>query len=274
MALTLGFAQSLTQLTGLAGLRAGMNLKGLLSGLAGTYAYGGAVDIGMQYKLASMWQIGLSIQNAGWVSAFDQKADPLPILSRLGGRWDYVLNANHALAVLAETVLALYDPTFHAHCGLQYAFKELLILRFGYKIGYDTEGLQAGAGIHWQGYGVDYAVKSMGDFGLTHFFTVSTEFGSTRQERLATHAKERFQTAEKLFEAKRYPEALNLIKDLLLIDPDNQRAKELGQKLESVIQMLDLPVSKSMNTDQPDGSKGQPLTSDQSEELGLPAGGE
>ena len=61
--------------------------------------------------------------------------------------------------------------------GAELDWRGQAALRVGYKSGYDSQGLTAGAGITWQGYTFDYAFQDVGnDLGNAHRFGVGMEF--------------------------------------------------------------------------------------------------
>jgi hypothetical protein len=68
---------------------------------------------------------------------------------------------DHRLTAAVDVVQSM-DSTVKANVGLEYCFAHMLALRGGYKLGYDSDGFQAGLGVHLGAYALDYAVESMG----------------------------------------------------------------------------------------------------------------
>ncbi|UCD38704.1 MAG: hypothetical protein JSW54_04285, partial [Fidelibacterota bacterium] len=63
-----------------------------------------------------------------------------------------------------------YDQQYNV--GLEYGLYNLLFLRGGYKINYDTAGLCLGAGLKYRNIRVDYSFNDHGSYlGTVHRFT-------------------------------------------------------------------------------------------------------
>jgi hypothetical protein len=145
-----------------------------------TYASVFLFDFGMDYNTGfRSIRMGVSIQNFGPSVKFAKEEYPAPLAFRLGGAADVIgetallmPNEKNRLTVAYD----LFHPNDYAqqmHFGLEYAFSEMVFLRAGYKLNYDSEKLTYGGGIR---YGVgaydlsfDYSYGSMGNLlGQVH----------------------------------------------------------------------------------------------------------
>lgn len=264
------FARELGTWLGIPGLAGGANLKLLHRQLAGVQASGAACDLGATYVLSTALTLGLSILNAGYLSTFESGSDSLPLTLRGGACWAQNLAADHGLTLALDLVQA-GDSSLRANAGLEYSFRKLIFLRAGYKIGYDLGELQAGAGVSWQNLNLDYAVKPMGVFGLTHLISASLGFGMSVKSQQENQARLLLEQAEALFQKSQYPQALETANQAAALDPGNERALQLRDKLRTVLEMLNLqPDGAAGSTDA--GNSPKTLTPDEKEESGSPAG--
>jgi hypothetical protein len=132
-------------------------------------------DFGMQYDTGfRSVRLGVSIQNFGSQVKFAEEAYPAPLSFRIGAAADIL--GPHALLGEWTThrltvAYDLFQPNDYAqqmHLGAEYAFDETVLLRGGYKFGYDSDGLTAGVGVRQELGGtvftVDYSFGTMGEF--------------------------------------------------------------------------------------------------------------
>jgi len=131
-------------------------------------------DIGAMFKpqIAGLG-IGASISNIGTSIELDQEGFPLPVLIRLG--WRY----NLAKFGFTQDLIFSNADKLGIGLGMEYQVAEILAIRFGYRTGSDVNGLsglRAGLGISLKGFGINYAVAPYGKLGTSHrisiFFTV------------------------------------------------------------------------------------------------------
>ncbi len=65
------------------------------------------------------------------------------------------------------------DYSQQHHVGMEYAFRDLLFLRAGYKLNFDEEGLTYGFGIAYTGIRVDYSYSDFGEYlNAVHRFSI------------------------------------------------------------------------------------------------------
>ncbi len=132
-----------------------------------TSAYAG--DIGGMYDLPiSGLKIGGSVSNLGTNLKLDQETYSLPILGRLGWRYDYKF--------IGITQDFIFSENFGVAIGAEYRIRDIMALRLGYRTGSNTEGfsnLRAGLGVFFKGFGFDYAFAPYGKLGMTHRISIS-----------------------------------------------------------------------------------------------------
>ncbi len=108
---------------------------------------------------------------------------PLPLMIRIGVSWDIMgLNEAPLQSQNSRLTLALdadhpNDGPEHLNFGLEYAVKEMIYFRMGYRNNYDQEMFTMGTGIRldMKQHGIikmDYAVKPMDVFGNTSILSV------------------------------------------------------------------------------------------------------
>ena len=110
-------------------------------------------------------------------------AHPLPLIFRVGLAWDAFDSGTHRLLIAADAAHP-NDNAEYVSTGLEYSFREIFSLRFGYRNLFepDTEqGLTAGASIQLRvdrrlRTSVDYAYASFGRLSETHWFTLNLSF--------------------------------------------------------------------------------------------------
>jgi hypothetical protein len=140
-----------------------------------TYARRFFFDFGMRYNTGfRSIEIGIAVQNLGAQVQFAQEEYPAPLAFRLGTAANIL--GPTALLVTDEanrlTAAAdIFQPNDYAqqmHLGLEYAFREVLALRTGYKLNYDNDGWTFGGGVASDlagvGVVVDYSFGAMGDY--------------------------------------------------------------------------------------------------------------
>ena len=113
------------------------------------------------------------------ITYFD-KSYPLPQTFTLGLS-GYLISPESSFLMDSEsnTLLLSYDlsqPRDYSqqhHLGMEYAFREILFLRAGYKLNFDEEGLTYGFGIAYSGIRVDYSYNDFGEYlNAVHRFSV------------------------------------------------------------------------------------------------------
>ena len=123
--------------------------------------------------------------NGNYSSDVDLRTEPwpLPLMIRIGvsmdiiGTGDVLLPSRFSRLTLALDAEHPNDGPDHLNLGAEYAVKEMVYFRAGYRHNYDLETFTMGTGIRLdlKGLGkvkIDYAVKPMEVFGNTSIFSV------------------------------------------------------------------------------------------------------
>ncbi|MEW6516292.1 MAG: PorV/PorQ family protein [candidate division FCPU426 bacterium] len=161
-----------------AGLSAGLTAKYFTSLLAGYSSQGGAVDLGLQFKLPGLpVRLGAALRNLGAMTAFETEADPLPLRLLAGIGWEWLPGEGHAVNVLADFQQPLTGAEDRAvAAGLEYMYQSLVSVRAGYRVLDELGSLSLGAGVRFGGFGLDYAYQPFDGLGDNHRFTLSYYF--------------------------------------------------------------------------------------------------
>ncbi len=140
-----------------------------------TYADVLLFDFGMTYNTGfRSVRIGVAVQNFGPQVTFASNAYPAPLAFRIGVSGDVigpdallVLDDVHRLT-LAYDLFQPNDYQQQMHVGAEYSVAELISLRIGYKVDYDSEGLTYGAGLQTAlsdtPISLDYSYGAMGAY--------------------------------------------------------------------------------------------------------------
>ncbi len=142
-------------------------------------ASGWSADVGTNYDTGFRgFRIAMVISNFGPDLKMESKAYPLPINFKFGGCINVLQSQDNLLTFAAEGSHPS-DNLEKYNTGMEYTFKDRLVLRLGGRINYDSDGFTAGAGFRIPFGGdremrVDYAYQ---DFGiLTEVHRVSMSF--------------------------------------------------------------------------------------------------
>lgn len=129
-----------------------------------------AVDFGGQYHLPMGLRFGLSIHNLGSKFKLVEEEFDLPMIYRIGAAYARQLNFIEESAILLALDLNKpRDNDLLVNLGTEVNLKQLINLRLGYKIGYDTSDITTGVGFMVKQFRLDYAfVPYKEDLGSTH----------------------------------------------------------------------------------------------------------
>lgn len=164
-----------------------------------SFAYGGGIDLfsstigdysltsygvnfGSLYFAPHDFIVGLSVQNIGPKFAYESKTfvgekQSLPST--------YIIGVTKKLTFYGDTLLVasdiVKDYTMRLNIGLEYKLLNLLTLRVGRRIGYDTGSFAFGMGIDYKlealdYFQFDYAFSPMSELGDTHCFSLISKF--------------------------------------------------------------------------------------------------
>ncbi len=156
----------------------GLGLKVFERQLAEYRSRGLALDLGCRYRTPwSPLAVGLALNNLGVQSAFIEQADTLPTHLAAGlalthswweaHRWLGTLDYLHQLVVGDRGGLRL---------GMEYGFREWLFLRGGLRLENELGNVALGAGVKWNGWGLDYSYRPYDFLGAAHHVTLTFMF--------------------------------------------------------------------------------------------------
>jgi len=118
--------------------------------------------------------------NFGPDISFYQSSDPLPINFKFGGSIDVIQGIDHLVTFAAEGSHPS-DNLEKYNMGLEYMYKDFVVLRGGGRFNYDVDGFTAGGGVRVP-FGedgemrVDYAYQDFGILTEIHRFTFAIAF--------------------------------------------------------------------------------------------------
>jgi hypothetical protein len=125
------------------------------------------VDVGGGYAVNENVKVGVAVQNLGTSVKYGETADSLPLVIRGGAAYVKEMGSNK-LTVAADVAKFGDDSTIKILVGGEYLINNMLAVRAGYKVGFDTESFTVGAGFMQQKFSVDYAFVPFGDLGTSH----------------------------------------------------------------------------------------------------------
>ncbi len=140
-----------------------------------------AFDVGTIYHTG--WnnvRIGMSIQHFSKEIRYLYEYFELPLTFRIGISGDVLGLAGigsdvHQLTFACEGVNPR-DYSERVHLGLEYWFRHLVALRYGYKFNYDEESYSFGAAVKIKSAEIGYAYSSFGIFNPVSRFSINMNF--------------------------------------------------------------------------------------------------
>ena len=145
-------------------------------------------DFGMIYNTGfRSVQIGISVQNFGPQVTFANRSYPAPLAMRVGASANVIgpeallFNDETSQLTMAYDLFQPNDYDQQMHVGAEYSFSDAVALRIGYKVGYDSEGLTFGGGVHTSLSGTsisfDYSYGRMDEFlNNVHRISLGVQF--------------------------------------------------------------------------------------------------
>jgi hypothetical protein len=170
LALSLGYARDIIPNVAL-----GAAFKIIYSKIDFESATGYAFDLGLTHKSKiEGLTLAAAMLNLGPQTSFVEEKFYPPFQLRLGGAYEVIREALHGGIILSADAVFPNDNDAKVHFGLEYAYQRLLMVRFGYKSGYDVQGATMGAGIAWNSLRFDYAFMPIDyELGDAHRFSLT-----------------------------------------------------------------------------------------------------
>ncbi len=115
------------------------------------------------------------------------KEFPLPMVFSMGfaidlvGRNSIVMPSAEHKVMVAVSANDSFDAPFRSNIGFEYTWQNILSLRSGYNIGYDTKDYAVGVGLNLEKFTsldveLDYVWNNYGDLGAVNVFTLGFNF--------------------------------------------------------------------------------------------------
>ena len=150
-----------------------------LSSVTGDGLYG---DLGLMVDLWPGLRAGFLLQNFGTTISFGNAADPPPVNTKLGLAYNLKVNEANRVNITFDLnhpvdVTDLDYVRWRENVGAEYWLFNTVALRGGYEVGYDVNGVTAGAGFRWRTLELDYAFVPYGDLGYANYVSLVYDFG-------------------------------------------------------------------------------------------------
>ncbi|MEE4311602.1 MAG: PorV/PorQ family protein [candidate division KSB1 bacterium] len=140
-------------------------------------ANGIALDLGLTYNLPIKGlTVGATALNLGTMTEMDKEAVELPATLKAGVAYTLPVDLYGKVLIAGDYVNYLGNAA-HMHLGFEYLLKNIFALRTGYMTGYEEKSIQAGAGIRFSNYSLDYGFSPFNsDIGDSHRISLSIRF--------------------------------------------------------------------------------------------------
>ncbi len=166
----------------------GASVKFIREHIDNDHASSYALDFGSVGRIPGkpIW-IGASVLNIGPDTRFLDQSDPLPLTLAVGAAYEY----SRRLKLMLDVKHQPNDQTTGASTGIEYAPVDALSVRAGYQLPlnsnadagkWDLSNVRGGIGLKFWRLRLDYALVSIENLGLTHWFTLSMSFGPSESE--------------------------------------------------------------------------------------------
>ena len=159
----------------------GLTVKYAQEDLVAEKASSVVFDGGLLYKTGfKSLKLGAMLRQFGPAIKFVDEEYPLPQTFTIGVSGElisvedaFVLSSPDHKLFMAYDLSQTRDHSQQHHIGLEYMLKNILILRTGYKINFDEEGLTLGFGLKVKQHQLDYSYNDFGDYlDAVHRFTL------------------------------------------------------------------------------------------------------
>lgn len=145
-----------------------------------------AFDLGLLYDTGfRSLRLAAVVRHFGPQVSYVHKSYPMPQTFDIGvsaylmgpAGENMGLSSGNQTLLLAVDMVQPRDYDQQYNVGLEYGFKNILFLRTGYKINYDTQNLTAGFGLHYSMFRINYSFANYGDYlDSVHRFSIGFNF--------------------------------------------------------------------------------------------------
>lgn len=157
----------------------GMTIKYISENQFTDVSNGYGFDLGLNYSgLYDGLNIGASIKNLGSMNEFRNEETKLPVDLRVGISYLFNLESINSEVLVGSGVQKYLDTDdTHYNFGGEFLYDQLIAVRLGYMVGYESKGITAGMGLIWDKLNFDYAfVPYDYDLGNSHIISVKYTF--------------------------------------------------------------------------------------------------
>jgi long-subunit fatty acid transport protein len=170
LAVSMGYARDI-----IPNVAVGAAFKVIYSKIDFESATGYAFDMGVTHKSRiEGLTLAAALLNLGPQTSFVEEKFYPPFQLRLGGAYEIQRESLRGGLILAADVVFPNDNDAKTHFGLEYSYEKMLMVRFGYKNGYDVQGVTMGLGVGWKSLRFDYAYLPIDyELGDAHRFSLS-----------------------------------------------------------------------------------------------------
>jgi hypothetical protein len=134
-----------------------------------------AADLGITYMVFPEMTVGASVRNLGTRPKFIDKAYDLPREFRVGAAYSPLVESRLRGVIISVDFIIPHwgEKSSKFNFGGEYTYQNLVAIRTGYGINYDTRGFSIGGGLKYRHYFFDYAyVPSTSELNDTHRMTL------------------------------------------------------------------------------------------------------
>ncbi|MCB5231266.1 MAG: PorV/PorQ family protein [Candidatus Cloacimonas sp.] len=155
----------------------GLNLLFLYQRIESSTSIGFATDIGMTYLTPVQGlNVGVAIKHLGVTDKGDVERIKLPTTPELGITYVYPLTSVDLL-LAADVLKHPDDSNIKGRLGLTARINDILDLRGGYLVNYDSQSITTGLGVSWRSIGFDYAyLPFKNNLDDVHSFSITYKF--------------------------------------------------------------------------------------------------
>ncbi|HOK41345.1 MAG TPA: PorV/PorQ family protein [bacterium] len=160
-------------------LALGGSLKYISSKIAEYNATTFALDLGMQYKITTIYpmKLGLALRNIGPGLKYQSERNKLPFLLKLGYNIDFDILKEFFIRPAIDFGIS-NSSDFQFNIGSEFVLFSNYFLRLGYDSLNDVgSGFTCGFGIKISDFAFDYAYVPFSDLGNSHNLTFKVSFG-------------------------------------------------------------------------------------------------
>ncbi|MFA5859330.1 MAG: PorV/PorQ family protein [Elusimicrobiota bacterium] len=128
--------------------------------------------------------LGFSLNGIGNKIKYISVEDDVPLTLRFGACYQLLREEGKDVTITAD-VVKTGTAQARENLGVEYIVNHNLVLRSGYKIGYDSDSVTFGLGVLLGKIRIDYAVAMMGSFDYTHKIGLTYILRSTGKQQAA-----------------------------------------------------------------------------------------